>query len=258
MAFDEVTIHTVRARCGAATLLKVGQSIKIINTSGHQVVDTWCFALPSPELNTTSTKNYAPLYPTSSSISRYSVASNIAASVPEYMSMSHTRSKLAKLTPEKGDTLFSQKRYPMLTITQDASPGVHDTLIAACDRWRYADLGAEGYHENCTDNCWDALAELTTNLESDTHPEVIEGVQAIQVGMGGRVPDPLNLFMNIPIGEGKGANRAATFEAPLTKEGDFVVLRAEKDVVVVMSSCPQDMNAVNGGAPMDSHFQVLL
>ena len=39
----------IPARHGTATFVPAGQIIKIINTSGSQVVDTWAFALPKPE-----------------------------------------------------------------------------------------------------------------------------------------------------------------------------------------------------------------
>lgn len=39
----------IPARHGTATFVPAGQIIKIINTSGTQVVDTWAFALPKPE-----------------------------------------------------------------------------------------------------------------------------------------------------------------------------------------------------------------
>lgn len=54
----------------------------------------------------------------------------------------------------------------MLTITEDTSSGVHDTLIAACDRYRYAELGVEGalagssVHRCCEDNLAEALTAL--------------------------------------------------------------------------------------------------
>lgn len=38
----------IPARHGTATFVPAGQTIKIINTSGTQVVDTWAFALPQP------------------------------------------------------------------------------------------------------------------------------------------------------------------------------------------------------------------
>ena len=39
----------IPARHGVATFVPAGQTIKIINTSGTQVIDTWAFALPNPE-----------------------------------------------------------------------------------------------------------------------------------------------------------------------------------------------------------------
>jgi hypothetical protein len=42
---------------------------------------------------------------------------------------------------------------------------VHDTLMAACDRYRYAELGVpgaleEGGHRNCSDNLGEGLGAL--------------------------------------------------------------------------------------------------
>ncbi|KAF2452732.1 hypothetical protein BDY21DRAFT_375308 [Lineolata rhizophorae] len=242
----------IPARRGAATIVKAGQTIKVINASGHQVVDTWCFALRSSSVSASSIE--APLYPnvTADSPKLYSEIANVAASAPEFMSMSHTRASLGKLTPAVGDSLFSQKRAPMLTLVEDTSPGVHDTLMAACDRWRYSGLGVKGYHESCTDNCWDALAQLAESPEA----QGVEGIKELQTEVGGRVPDPFNLFMNIPAHDGEGARRALTFEAPLTKPGDYVCLKALRDVIVAMSSCPQDILSINGGMPKDAHFEV--
>ncbi|KAF2877384.1 hypothetical protein BDV95DRAFT_481376 [Massariosphaeria phaeospora] len=248
-----MTLQTVPARRGAATLVRASQKIKIINTHGNQVVDTWAFALPSPSISATDVS--APLYPKASpgSLTAYSSAANIAASAPEYMSMCHTRASNLKITPEVGDVLVSQKRAPMVKLVEDTSPGVHDTLIAACDRWRYAELGVEGYHESCTDNCWDALDALAKTVEGG----VAEMLMGLQAKLGGRVPDPFNLFMNIPITqEGSGAKRGISFEGPVTRAGDYVVLEALRDVVVTMSACPQDVLTINGKNPVDAHFQV--
>lgn len=41
-------LQTIPARHGVATFVPAGQTIKIVNTSGSQVVDTWAFALPKP------------------------------------------------------------------------------------------------------------------------------------------------------------------------------------------------------------------
>ncbi|KAH7036238.1 hypothetical protein B0J12DRAFT_267799 [Macrophomina phaseolina] len=260
----EPPTQVIPARRGAATILLRSQHIKIINTPGTQVIDTWAFALPTPATVSPTSNPDAPIFPsaTASSLTAYSSPANIAASVPEYMSMSHTRASLCRTHPGVGDTLHSQKRAPMLTLVEDASPGVHDTLIAACDRWRYAELGVEGYHESCTDNCWDALDALLGvgagrgGAESLLTAEQSDGLRQLQARLGGRVPDPLNLFMNIPM-SGEGYGKAISFEAPVSKPGDYVVLRAERDVVVVMSACPQDVLDINARKPSDAHFQVL-
>ncbi|KAH6611950.1 hypothetical protein C7974DRAFT_406652 [Boeremia exigua] len=248
--------QTVPARQGTATIVRASEKIKIINTHGNQVVDTWIFALPSVSIGTASSRLEAPLYPAASAVSssRYSTAANRAAAAPEYMSMSHCRATLLKLTPRVGDTLVSQKRAPLAKMVEDTSPGVHDTLIAACDRWRYAELGVDTYHQSCTDNCWDALATLASSLGDSEEGEILQG---LQTRMGGRVPDPFNLFMNIPVThEGEGAIRSVSFEGPLTKAGDYVVFEALRDVVVVMSACPQDVLDINGKRPTDAHFEV--
>ncbi|KAF2091742.1 hypothetical protein K490DRAFT_31083 [Saccharata proteae CBS 121410] len=236
-------LQTIPARRGAATLLRHGQTIKITNTHGHQVIDTWAFALPSPSATT------SPPDP------QHTTEANLAASIPEYTSMSHTRASLLKTHPVPGDSIYSQRRQPLLTLTKDTSPGIHDTLIAACDRWRYQELGVRGWHANCTDNCWDALAELA----AAEGPQVVGGLGKLQAGLGGRVPDPFNLFMNIPLREREGGGyvKGLSFEEPVTGTGDAVWLRAERDVVVVMSACPQDVLGINGGVPMEAHFEVL-
>ncbi len=48
----------------------------------------------------------------------------------------------------------------MLTIMEDTTEGAHDTLIAACDRWRYEELGGEVGHRNCADNLVEGLQAL--------------------------------------------------------------------------------------------------
>lgn len=42
-------LQTIPARHGVATFVPAGQVLKIVNTSGTQVIDTWAFALPAPD-----------------------------------------------------------------------------------------------------------------------------------------------------------------------------------------------------------------
>ena len=191
----------IPARKGKAALLDHGQVVKVINTHGEQVVDTWAFN---------------------------------RADVTEYMSMEHTRAHTLHLVPRVGDTLRSNQRRPMLSLLEDTSGGVHDTLIAACDRYRYAFLGVEGYHDNCRDNLHSALANLSVVIRA--------------------TPPSLNLFMNIPwTPDGQLA-----WGEPISPPGSYVVFRAEMDLVVALSACPQDILPINGrsGRTTEAHFAI--
>ncbi len=194
--------QTVPTRGGKAAHVAKGQSIKIINTHGSQVVDTWAFRTDD---------------------------------LTEFMSMEHTRSALLKLMPATGDALYSNRRNPIMTLVEDTTTGIHDTLLAACNKERYEQLGCTEYHANCTDNLTVAMQELGLK-----EPET---------------PSPLNVFMNIPWTDAGGLS----FEEPETKPGDYIVLRAEMDCVVAMSACPQDMVPINGAdcVPTEAHFEVI-
>jgi uncharacterized protein len=191
----------IPARRGKAAVVRQGQSITVINTHGEQVVDTWAF-------------------------NRHDLS--------EFMSMEHSRATHRHIIPRVGDALLTNRRRPILTILEDTSGGIHDTLIAACDRYRYEELGCTEYHDNCTDNLAAALAEL--------------GLAALET------PSPFNLFMNIPwTGSGD-----LSFEPPTSTPGCYIRLRAEMDLIVAFSACPQDILPINGraGKPVEAHFAV--
>jgi len=194
------SLQTIPARSGRAVSVESGQSLRIINTHGHQVVDTWAFNRHDLE---------------------------------EHLSLEHWRATVARIFVQVGDELLTNQRRPIVDLVEDTSPGVHDTLMAACDVHRYKLLGCTEYHDNCTDNLREALGDL--GLTSPT------------------TPSPLNLWMNIPV-----ANDGSTqWCEPTSKPGDYVVLKARMDCVVAMSCCPQDMVPVNAGNPTEAHFELL-
>jgi uncharacterized protein len=194
-------LRLIPARKSAAARLAAGQRVRLVNTHGTQVVDCWAFT---------------------------------AADTREFMSMEHTRVELQRSSPAVGDSLFTNRRRPILTLVEDSSPGVHDTTLAACDIYRYQRLGYRGQHDNCTDNLRHAMAESGFNLPS--------------------VPCPLNFWENAPI----LPDRSQRIEPPVSTPGDQVILRAELDLVIVFSACPQDLVPTNGAAaiPMDAHFAI--
>src|SRR5919206_2140229 len=112
-------VNVIPARRAVTVPLKRGQRVEVVNTHGQQVVDTWAFATGDPA---------------------------------EWMSMEHSRVHMGRVNPRTGSTLVTNRRRPILTLVEDTSGGVHDTLLAACDRYRYELLGATGPHDNCTDN----------------------------------------------------------------------------------------------------------
>ena len=173
----------------AAIRLCTGEAVKLVNTHGSQVVDTWCLA---------------------------------AADVTEYLSVEHTRRMLGRLFPREGDTLHSNRRTALLALEKDSAGCAHDMLVACCDPWLYRFYGAAPDHANCHDNFIQALAGRGITAE--------------------RVPNPINLWMNVPVLD----NSRIALYAPLSKPGDFIVLRALRDVVVIFSACPMDITPVNG------------
>ena len=60
------------------------------------------------------------------------------------MSMEHSRVAIGHIIPRPDDALVTNRRRPILTLVPGYVGGVHDTLFAACDRWRYELLGCTG------------------------------------------------------------------------------------------------------------------
>lgn len=224
----ERTITTIPAGTGDHVFLRQGAKIKVINPSGHQVVDLW--ALPIGAL-------------------------------PAWMSMAQTRSKLRRLIPIVNDTFIDTHRSPILKLVEDISPRIHDMIFPACDAWRYAEAGVPE-HGSCAANL---RAELSSIIKSPPDAMALDGFQTSalrelesNIKDWGWTPEPLNLFMNVPAGPmsngGKGELQVAK---PVCKGGDYVVLKAEVDCIVIMSACPNDLLATNGGKPGDALYQVL-
>jgi uncharacterized protein YcgI (DUF1989 family) len=145
--------------------------------------------------------------------------------VSEYHSAEHTRVHVNRLFPRPGEHFVTNHRRPILLLESDDTPGIHDMLCAACDPERYTGLGVTEWHASCQENLQRAMADL--------------GFDRVEV------PQPINLFMNIPVLEGD----AIGWEPALTKAGDSVTLRAEMDCYVVVSACPQDIVVINNSEP---------
>jgi urea carboxylase-associated protein 1 len=127
-----------------------------------------------------------------------------------------------------GSVLRSNAGRPLLTITADTC-GRHDTLGGACaaesNTVRYA-LEKRFMHA-CRDTFLLTLARSGRGL---TKRDLTSNV---------------NFFMNVPVTpEGK-----LTFEDGVSAAGRYVEMRAERDVLVLISNCPQLNNPCNGYNP---------
>jgi uncharacterized protein YcgI (DUF1989 family) len=151
----------------------------------------------------------------------------------EYASAEHTRAHVSRLFPLEGEEFVTNRRRPILVLERDESPGVHDMLCAACDPERYEGLGVEGWHASCEENLRTTMREL--------------GYEDIEV------PQPINLFMNIPVKQ----DGSLGWEPAPTRPGDGIVLRAARDCIVVLSACPQDLVPINGGNPTSLEIELL-
>jgi uncharacterized protein YcgI (DUF1989 family) len=195
-----VTLIDVPAREGRGVRVAAGRRVRVIDVQGGQVADTFAFR---------------------------------ADDVSEYHSAEHTRVHVNRLFPRPGEHFVTNHRRPILLLEEDATPGIHDMLCAACDPERYTGLGVEGWHASCQENLQNAMAEL--------------GVDRVEI------PQPINLFMNIPVLHGG----AIGWEPAPTKAGDSVTLRAEMDCYVVVSACPQDIVPINDKDPTPVAIELL-
>ena len=124
----------------------------------------------------------------------------------------------------KGSTLWSLKARPMMTIVEDTCGG-HDTIFGCCsfalDEVRYGKTNPRC----CQQNFEQELARH---------------------GMGPRdvVPN-VNFFMRVPV----TADGSAAIVDGTSKPGDYVDLRAEMNILAVLSNCPEALNPATGSGP---------
>ena len=123
-----------------------------------------------------------------------------------------------------GTVLYSVGLTPLFTIVADTC-GKHDTIGGCCSAALNTFRYGVGYQPNCRDNF---LRELG------------------KVGMGpNNLAANVNFFMYVPV----GADGAMDMGPSRSKPGDYVDLRAEMDVLAVISNCPQINNPVNDYNP---------
>lgn len=153
----------------------------------------------------------------------------------ERYSVTDTFQRQGSIYLSTGTVLYSNRGRPLLTIVADTC-GRHDSLGGACaaesNTVRYAIQ--KKFMHSCRDNYLLALARA-------------------DIGMGKRdiVPN-INFFMNVPVTQDGGL----TFEDGVSAPGKYVELRAETDVLVLVSNCPQLNNPCNAYNPTPVRFLI--
>jgi urea carboxylase-associated protein 1 len=124
----------------------------------------------------------------------------------------------------KGTVIYSVNCNPMFTVTEDTC-GFHDTIGGCCS----SALNRRRYGKPDDPSCRQNFLE-----------------QLARYGMGARdMVANLNFFMYVPV----GPDGAMDMGPSRSKPGDYVDLRAEMDVLAVISNCPQINNPVNDFKP---------
>jgi urea carboxylase-associated protein 1 len=126
----------------------------------------------------------------------------------------------------RGSRIISSEGRLMATVTADTS-GRHDTSAGCC---------------SCESNTV-RFGHETRHLHACRENFILE---LARHGMSKRdiVPN-INFFMNVPI----SPNGAMTIDDGISAPGDHVELRAEMDLLCVISNCPQINNPCNGFDP---------
>jgi uncharacterized protein len=191
--------YPILARTGAAFRVAAGDHIQVVDVQGEQPADFWAF---------------------------------YENDLKEYLSAPHTRIGIMRMLPRPGECFLTNHRRPIIRIVEDPIP-VHDFLSAACDRWRYEELGVKGWHASCQEN-------LELAMKRAGYGRVV-------------TPQPFNIWTNFHL------KPDGTFEIrpPASTKGSYILLRAEMPSVIAVSACPQDVTLTCNKNPTNLLVRVL-
>lgn len=130
-----------------------------------------------------------------------------------------------------GNFLWSNRGRKMARIINDTN-GRNDFLLAPCSPETFRIMYNEHkYHPSCFENLYRNLEKF--GIDPDD------------------IPTAFNIFMNVEFTpEGK-----LSVKPPLSKAGDFVVFRAEMDLLVGLTACSAEDS--NNGSFKPIHYEIL-
>ena len=145
----------------------------------------------------------------------------------EWLSSGRTIDYANTIYVTTGHTLYSNRSRPMWTIVGD-TVGRHDFLLTPCSPETFTIIyKTTAHHPSCFENLVTALTPF--GIEPD------------------RIPTTLNVFMNVVV----GAEGELSILPPRSKAGDYLLLRAEMDMIVGVTACSAELSNNGSFKPID-------
>lgn len=173
----------IQPKMALAIEIEKGQIVQIVDTEGKQVADFVAYNFDNPL---------------------------------EKLSTKATIDNNNSIFLFEGQTIFSNKYYPLLTLTKSSVPH-HDLIFPACSQSMYENQYQLFNHPNCLQNLQFVLNATV-------------------------IPDPINFFMNTSVRK----NGAIQVNEPSTNAGDYVELKAEKNLIAAITACSVSESNCNG------------
>ncbi len=147
--------------------------------------------------------------------------------IAEWLSSGRTIDYANKIYLTTGNTLYSNRSRPMFSIVED-TVGRHDFLLTPCSPETFKIIyDNHEYHPSCFENLHTNLAQFGIT------PDMI--------------PTTLNVFMNVVVLE----NGELRIDPPPSKAGDYIIFRAEMDLIVGITACSAEMSNNYSFKPID-------
>ena len=145
----------------------------------------------------------------------------------EWLSSGRTIDYANTIYVTTGHTLYSNRSRPMWTIVED-TVGRHDFLLTPCSPETFTIIyKTTAHHPSCFENLVKALSPF--------------GIQP------DRIPTTLNVFMNVVI----AADGELSILPPRSRAGDYLLLRAEMDMIVGVTACSAELSNNGTFKPID-------
>jgi uncharacterized protein YcgI (DUF1989 family) len=145
----------------------------------------------------------------------------------EWLSSGRTIDYANTIYVTTGHTLYSNRSRPMWTIVDD-TVGRHDFLLTPCSPETFTIIyKTTAHHPSCFENLVAALAPF--------------GIQP------DRIPTTLNVFMNVVV----TPDGDLQILPPRSRAGDYLLLRAEMDLIVGVTACSAELSNNGSFKPID-------